>query len=103
MAQQMSEQEMQKRAIARALACGGAGAVTRIRRGLYRVQSATRPGTVHTVCTDGGEWRCSCESGVSGRPACWHRASVLIAKIEAGGARVTGPMTRAPGEAGPAA
>jgi hypothetical protein len=84
-----------RNAITRAMAHGGAAAVRRVRYGLYRVASATRPGTVHTVTVDGrGTWRCSCEAGAAGRPACWHRAAVLIAKTEhalRGKGRVTGP------------
>jgi hypothetical protein len=85
----------ERSAISRALARGGAAAVRRVRYGLYRVASSGRPGTVHTVCTDRGVWRCTCAAGVAGRPACWHRAAVLIAKVEARGARVTGPATPA--------
>jgi hypothetical protein len=81
----------ERSAISRALARGGAAAVRRVRYGLYRVASGSRPGTVHTVCIDRGQWRCSCAAGSAGRPACWHRAAVLIAKVEARGARVTGP------------
>jgi SWIM zinc finger len=93
----------ERSAISRALARGGAAAVARVRYGLYRVASASRPGTAHTVCTDRGQWRCSCAAGVAGRPACWHRAAVLIAKVEAKGGRVTGPAIPAPAApAGPA-
>jgi hypothetical protein len=97
MAQAMTEQELRRRAISRALANGGAEAVTRVRYGLYQVRSATRPGQQHTVCTDHGEWRCSCEAGLAGRPACWHRAALYIARVEQGGGRVTGPSTQAAG------
>jgi hypothetical protein len=82
----------ERSAISRALARGGAAAVRRVRYGLYRVGSASRLGTVHTVCTDHGEWRCTCEAGFAGRP-CWHVGAVYIAKVEAKGARVTGPVT----------
>jgi hypothetical protein len=91
MAQAMPFEELRRRAIARALAHGGAAAVTRIRYGLYRVQSATRPGQQHTVSVDAqGRYWCSCEAGLAGKP-CHHKASVFIAKTEAGGGRVTGP------------
>jgi hypothetical protein len=84
-------------AISRALARGGAAAVERARFGLYRVASASRPGTVHTVNVDArGRYRCDCEAGVAGK-ACWHAAAVLVAKVEhasQGGARVTGPATQ---------
>ena len=88
----VTPQALQRRAIAKALALGGAKAVTRIRWGLYRVESASRPGTAHTVSVDDrGRWRCTCEASLAGLPACWHRAAVYIAKVEHGGGRVTGP------------
>jgi hypothetical protein len=91
----MASTGAEARAISRALANGGAAAVRRVRYGLYRVESASRPGTAHTVSVDArGRYRCSCEAGVAGRPACWHRAAVWIAKVEhasRGKARVTGP------------
>jgi hypothetical protein len=82
-------------AISRALARGGAAAVQRVRLGLYRVTSSSRPGTVHTVSVDAaGRYRCDCEAGVAGR-ACWHAAAVFVAKVEhASGGRVTGPGRR---------
>jgi hypothetical protein len=87
----------ERSAISRALARGGAAAVARVRYGLYRVASASRPGTVHTVSVDArGRHRCDCEAGVAGK-ACWHAAAVLVAKVEhasQGGARVTGPGRR---------
>ena len=64
----------------------------RHRYGLYEVGSASQAGVTYTVTTDGAEgWTCSCPAGEAGRPACWHRAAVLVAKVEAKGARVTGP------------
>jgi hypothetical protein len=87
----------ERSAISRALARGGAAAVARVRFGLYRVASSSRPGTVHTVSVDAaGRYRCDCEAGVAGR-ACWHAAAVFVAKVEhasQGGARVTGPGRR---------
>jgi hypothetical protein len=87
----------ERSAISRALARGGAAAVARARFGLYRVASASRPGTVHTVSVDArGRYRCDCEAGVAGK-ACWHAAAVYVAKVEhasKGGARVTGPGRR---------
>ena len=87
----------ERSAISRALARGGAAAVERARFGLYRVASASRPGTVHTVSVDArGRYRCDCEAGVAGK-ACWHAAAVFVAKVEhasQGGARVTGPATQ---------
>src|SRR5687768_15443010 len=92
--------EMRQRAIYRALANGGAAAVTRIKCGHYLVQSATRPGLTHTVRVDGATWHCTCEAAVAGRASCWHRAAVLIAKTEhVSGAKVTGPATQAGEEA----
>jgi SWIM zinc finger len=96
----MAPETSRRNAISLALARGGAAAVRRVRYGHYRVESASRPGAVHTVSVDArGRYRCSCEAGVAGRPACWHRAAVLIAKVEQasrGKARVTGaPSGRA--------
>jgi hypothetical protein len=45
----MEPERAQRRAIARALANGGATTVTRLRYGLYAVASASRPGTAHRV------------------------------------------------------
>lgn len=102
MATMATAAQMRQRAINRALANGGAAAVRRIRCGLYKVQSATRPGLTHTVSVDaGGAYHCSCEAGLSQKP-CWHGAAVYVAKTEhASGARVTGPATHA-GEEAPA-
>jgi hypothetical protein len=89
-------QELRRRAIARALANGGASAVRRVRYGHYRVASTSRPGQQHTVSVDArGHYWCSCEAGLAGRE-CWHKASVFIAKIEAGGGRVVGPAPPPP-------
>jgi len=91
-----SPAELRRNAINRALAHGGAAAVVRVRYGLYRVESASRPGTAHTVRVDDrGTWRCTCEAGLAGR-VCWHAAAVFIAKLEQNSkVRVTGPGTRA--------
>jgi hypothetical protein len=79
----------ERNAITRALACGGARAVTRVREGVYAVRSASRSGVAHTVVA-AGAYRCSCEAGQHER-VCWHQAAVFVAKVEgAGGARVTG-------------
>jgi hypothetical protein len=85
----------ERNAISRALARGGAAAVERVRYGRYRVASASRPGTAHTVSVDDhGRYRCDCEAGVVER-VCWHAAAVFIAKVErASGGRVTGPGRR---------
>ena len=92
--------ELQRRAIARALAQGGASAVTRVRYGLYRVASSSRPGAAHTVSVDEqGRWRCSCPAGLSGR-VCWHTAAVYVAKVEHGGGRVTSPARPRPPRGG---
>jgi hypothetical protein len=89
-----------RNAIARALAHGGAAAVARVRYGVYRVASATRPGRAHTVSVDArGRYACTCEAALAGRAACWHRAAVWIAKVEHAGQgrwRVTGPAPAAP-------
>ena len=90
----MAPQELRQRAIARALANGGAAAVRRVRFGLYEVASASRPETQHRVRVIGANWFCSCEAGLGGRP-CWHAASVWLAKLEHNSkVRVTGPGTR---------
>lgn len=87
----MAPDERRRRALARALANGGATCVTRLRFGLYAVESVSRPGTAHRVTVDEqGQYHCACEAGLAGRP-CWHAGAVYIAKVEAGGARVTGP------------
>lgn len=89
----MDSRTAQQRAIGKALAMGGAGAVTRVRFGLYQVRSATRPGAQHTVSQDaGGRLHCSCEAGLSGKP-CWHAGAVYVAKVESGGGRVTRAAT----------
>jgi hypothetical protein len=85
-------QQAQRNAISRALARGGAAAVTRIRFGLYRVASNSREGRFHTVSVDGqGVYRCDCEAGIAAR-VCWAQAAVFIAKVEhASKGRVTAP------------
>jgi hypothetical protein len=85
----------ERNAISRALARGGAAAVTRIRFGLYRVASSSREGRFHTVSVDGqGVYRCDCEAGIASR-VCWAMASVYIAKVEHGGCRVVAPAAPA--------
>lgn len=88
-----------RNAIGRALPRGGAAAVQRIRFGLYRVASHSRAGRFHTVSVEGATYRCDCEAGLAGR-VCWAQAAVFIAKVQAGGGRVTGPATAARGRAG---
>ena len=90
----MAPGELRRRAIARALANGGAAAVRRVRYGHYEVASASRPGTRHRVKVIGANWFCSCEASLAGRP-CWHQAAVWLAKLEhTSRVRVTGPGTR---------
>ncbi len=88
----------ERNAISRAVARGGAAAVARVRFGLYRVASTSRPGTHHTVSVDdAGRYRCDCEAGLTER-ACWHQAAVYIAKVEhTSGGRVTGSGRRPTG------
>jgi hypothetical protein len=89
----MAPEERRRRAIARALANGGAAAVRRVRFGLYKVASASRPGVTHRVRVIGANWFCTCEASLAGRP-CWHQAAVYVAKLEhamRGKGRVTGP------------
>lgn len=90
-ARQMTTEELRQRAISRALANGGASAVTRLRYGLYQVESASRPGAWHRVSVDEhGHYHCACEAGLARKP-CWHAGAVFIAKVERdGGVRVTG-------------
>jgi hypothetical protein len=98
----MAPDELRRRAVRRALANGGASAVRRLRLGVYEVESASRPGTVHRVGVDGqGVYHCSCEAALAGRLACWHRAAVYVARLEKNsGVRVTGPaVSPAPNEA----
>jgi hypothetical protein len=98
----MSLQELRRRAIARALANGGAAAVTRVCYGRYTVASANRPGQRYTVSQSGapgagGHLHCTCEAGLAGRP-CWHAGAVYVAKVEhamRGKGRVTGPAASA--------
>ena len=71
-----------------------------MRYGFYRVASASRPGTVHTVSVDdqgrgAPVYRCDCEAGAHEQP-CWHAAAVFVARVEnATGARVTGAAAAA--------
>jgi hypothetical protein len=97
--------ETRQRAVAKALAHGGAGAVERVRHGRYRVASNSRPGTWHTVAgtaLDGADLRCDCEAGVAHR-LCWHVASVWLARlahagVPAGALAAVVTETAAPGE-----
>ena len=78
MAMRMPLEERRRRAIARALALGGARLVTRLQYGLYSVQSHSRPDRAHTVSVDGqGRYRCDCEAGLAGMP-CHHAACCLL-------------------------
>jgi hypothetical protein len=92
----MTLEERQRRAIARALALGGARLVKRLQYGLYSVASHSRPDRIHTVSVDRqGRYHCDCEAGLAGHP-CHHQAAVYIAKVEHGGGRVTAPAPPAP-------
>lgn len=87
--------ELRRRAINKALAMGGAAAVTRVRYGTYQVASRTREQMRHTVSvTPDGTYHCTCEAGLQER-ACWHAAAVYVAKVEAGGGRVVAPAAPA--------
>lgn len=48
----------------------------RIRETLYRVPSASTPGTVYTVRELPGRYACDCPAGQN-RRACWHVRAVL--------------------------
>jgi hypothetical protein len=95
MGRSVGEQERRRRAIQRALARGGASAVTRVRFGLYRVASSSREGRYHTVSVaQDGTYHCDCEAGISGHP-CWAQAAVFIAKVEhSSKGRVTRPAEK---------
>lgn len=92
----MEVDERQRRAISRALARGGA---KRVEPGVYpdtyRVRSGTREECWHNVAVDGGVYRCDCEAGLARLP-CAHAAAVYVARLEASGARVTGPGNGTP-------
>lgn len=85
-----AEREAQRKAIARAMARGGAALVTRVRHGRYKVASNSRGGRFHTVTVDAqGRYLCDCEAALSGR-VCWAQACVYLAKLEHNGrVRVT--------------
>jgi hypothetical protein len=86
-----SSAELQRRAVARALARGGAAAVREGRyAGIYHVASNTRSERQHTVSVDGETWRCDCEAGLAHRP-CWAAAAVFLYRLRVAGVRVTGP------------
>ena len=77
----MDMRTAQQRAISRALAHGGAAAVSRVRYGTYKVESSTRPGASHTVSVDAtGAYRCTCEAGLASHP-CWHAGAVYSAMV----------------------
>ena len=78
------------KAIQKALEVDGAAKVERVEYGTYLVPSASSGETYVVTATD-GEYACTCIAGQHGR-ACWHKAAVLIAKVEhASRARVIGP------------
>ena len=80
----------QAKAIHKAVEVGGAAKVQRVQYGAYRVPSASSDAT-YLVTVHGAEYVCDCTAGQHGR-ACWHKAAVLIAKVEhASRARVIGP------------
>ena len=87
----MEADERERRAIARALARGGA---RRVEPGVYpdtyRVLSGTREGRWFNVSVEGGTYRCDCEAGLGHAP-CAHAAAVYVARLEAEGIKVTGP------------
>jgi hypothetical protein len=80
--------ELQRFAVARALAAGLHRRVVRVRFGVYLVPSTTR-NVVHAVSHSPASPEhlvCSCEARQ--HPACQHRAAVYLAKLEASGLRV---------------
>src|SRR5688572_22182551 len=80
----------EQKAIHKALELNGAARVERVQYGVYRVPSASSDAT-YLVTVHGTEYVCDCTAGQH-RRACWHKAAVLIAKVEhASRARVIGP------------
>jgi hypothetical protein len=81
-APRMSLTERQQRALRKAFALGLQADVVRVRFGLYLVPSTSRDGVDHKVAVSPrGQYACSCEAGVAGRP-CVHAAAVYLAKLE---------------------
>jgi hypothetical protein len=88
--------ELERRAVERAMARGGAAAVREGRYpGVYHVASNTRSDRQHTVSVEGDTWRCDCEAGLAHRP-CWAQAAVYLYQLEVAGLRVSGPAAAAP-------
>ena len=95
----MALSNSEQKAVAKAIELNGARLVERVQYGTYLVPSATTDES-HIVTVQGSDYRCTCLAGQHNRP-CWHKAAVLIAKVEhASRARVIGP---APVPAVPAA
>ena len=70
----------EQKAVAKAIELGGARLVERVQYGVYRVPSATSDAT-YVVTVHGTQYVCDCTAGIHGKP-CWHKAAVLIAKVE---------------------
>lgn len=87
----MSRQELERRALERALARGGAAAVREGRfPGVFHVASNSRTDRQHTVSVEDGIYRCDCESGLAHRP-CWAMGATYLYLLGVAGVRVTGP------------
>jgi hypothetical protein len=87
----MERRELERRAVERAMARGGAAAVREGRyAGVYHVASNSRSERQHTVAVEGGAWRCDCEAGLAHRP-CWAQAAVYLYRLGVAGVRVTSP------------
>lgn len=87
----MDVRTVQQRAIAKAVEAGLPAKVQRIAYGHYLVPSTSREGMSHTVRHTRGidgeaALACTCESGH--RPACVHRASVYVRKLQEQGLTV---------------
>ena len=78
----------EQRAISKAMACGLAAQVERVRFGLYRVPSTSEAGVTWTVAVEDGVYACTCKA--AHHPVCVHRAAVYLAKVQAQGAKVVG-------------
>ena len=86
----MALNKNERNAVAKAVELNGAAQVERVQYGVYRVPSAASDAS-YLVTVHGTEYVCDCTAGQHGR-ACWHKAAVLIAKVEhASRARVIGP------------
>jgi hypothetical protein len=92
----LSEAEMRRRAVAKALVRRDAAGFRRVCLGTYKVESDSQPGTWHTVKVEAdGRHRCDCPAGLAHRP-CWHAALTYVIRLEKNsGVRVKAPAPAA--------